>query len=185
MLQQCMLNVIWTLKACMLFMFARMTTGTSHIKWIRAVAVYATIGYIAAQIAFFTACTPFSGYWAVPVSNPQCTTLVHYAIVQATFNLSSDILIIAIPIPMIISLSLPTKQKIGLGLLFGMGTFVVRSSQQLLTSSVNAHPDRRRNSYKGVQPIRHIRYLLHALVHTGSVSRGVCCQPAWHLASDA
>lgn len=155
-LRQCMLNVIWTLKACMLFMFARMTTGTSHIKWIRAVAAYVTIGYIAAQIAFFTACTPFNGYWAVPVSNPQCTTLVHYAIVQATFNLSSDVLIIAIPIPMIISLSLPTKQKIGLGILFSMGTFVVRSTQQPLTLSVNAILDHRRNSYQSFQFIRHI-----------------------------
>src|SRR5690242_6716760 len=120
-----MLNVIWSLKACMLLMFARMTSGTTHIKWIKIVAVYVVIGWVAVQIAFFTACIPFSGYWAVPVSNPQCTTLEHFAIVQATFNLSSDVLIIAVPIPMVISLTLPTKQKIGLGVLFIMGTFVV------------------------------------------------------------
>jgi hypothetical protein len=122
-----MLNVIWTLKACMLFMFARMTVGTTHIKWIRFVAAWVIVGWVAVQIAFFTACRPFNGYWAVPPPNPQCTTLEHFAIVQATFNISSDLLIIAVPIPMIISLSLPTKQKIGLGLLFSMGTFVVRS----------------------------------------------------------
>jgi hypothetical protein len=120
-----MLNVIWVLKACMLLMFARMTLGTTHIKWIRFAAIYVAIGWIAVQIAFFTACRPFNGYWAVPPPDPQCTTLEHYAIVQATFNLSSDVLIIAVPIPMIMSLSLPTKQKIGLGILFSMGTFVV------------------------------------------------------------
>jgi hypothetical protein len=120
-----MLNVIWVLKACMLFMFARMTTGTTHIKWIRFVAAYVALGWIAVEIAFFTACRPFNGYWAVPPPNPQCTTLEHFAIVQATFNISSDLLIIAVPIPMIASLSLPLKQKIGLGLLFSMGTFVV------------------------------------------------------------
>lgn len=109
----------------MLFMFARMTSGTTHIKWIRLLAIYVAVGWIAVQIAFFTACTPFRGYWAVPVSNPQCTTLQHFAIVQASFNLSSDILIIALPIPMVMSLSLPTKQKIGLAILFSMGTFVV------------------------------------------------------------
>lgn len=121
-----MLNVIWVLKACMLLMLARMTTGTSHVKWIKIVAVYVAIGYVAVQITFFTACMPFSGYWAVPVSNPQCTTLQHYAYVQATFNLSSDVLIIAVPIPMVMSLTLPPKQKVGLGMLFSMGTFVVR-----------------------------------------------------------
>lgn len=64
----------------------------------------------------------------MPPPNPQCTTLEHFAIVQATFNISSDILIIAVPIPMVASLTLPLKQKIGLGVLFSMGTFVVRLS---------------------------------------------------------
>jgi hypothetical protein len=123
-----MLNVIWILKACMLFMFARMTLGTTHSKGIKFVGAYVLLGWIAVQIAFFTACRPFSGYWAVPPPNSQCTTLEHYAIVQAAFNLSSDFLIITVPVPMIVSLSLPLKQKIGLGVLFGMGTFVVSSS---------------------------------------------------------
>lgn len=123
--RQCMLNVIWTLKACMLFMFARMTSGTTHMKWLKIVATWVAIGWVSVEIAFFTACRPFSGYWAMPPPNPQCTTLEHFAIVQATFNISSDLLIIAVPIPMVISLKLPTKQKLGLGLLFSMGTFVV------------------------------------------------------------
>ncbi|CAO2656833.1 Nn.00g056360.m01.CDS01 [Neocucurbitaria sp. VM-36] len=123
--EQCMLNVIWLLKACMLFMFARMISGTSYIKWIRIVAAYVIVGWVAVQIAFFTACRPFVGYWGMPPPNPQCTTLEHFAIVQATFNLSSDLLIIAIPIPMVASLSLPLKQKLGLGVLFSMGTFVI------------------------------------------------------------
>jgi hypothetical protein len=123
-----MLNVIWILKACMLFMFTRMTRGTTHMRWIRLVAIWVVAGWVAVQIAFFTACRPFNGYWAVPPPNPQCTTLEHYAIVQAVFNISSDLLIIALPIPLIASLSLPLKQKIGLGLLFSLGTFVVRLS---------------------------------------------------------
>ncbi|KAL5121286.1 hypothetical protein ACEQ8H_000754 [Pleosporales sp. CAS-2024a] len=123
--EQCMLNVIWVLKACMLFMLARMTSGTTHVKWIRFVAAYVAAGWVAVEIAFFTACRPFSGYWAVPPPNPQCTTLQHYAIVNACFNISSDLLIIAVPIPMIVSLSLPNKQKIGLGVLFSMGTFII------------------------------------------------------------
>jgi hypothetical protein len=120
-----MLNVIWTLKACMLFMFARLMTGTAHLRWIKAVALWVVIGWFAVEIAFFTACRPFAGYWAVPPPNPQCTTLKHFAIVQAVFNISSDMLIIVLPIPMVMSLSLPPKQKIVLGLLIGMGTFVV------------------------------------------------------------
>lgn len=72
---KCMLNVIWTLKGCMLFMLARMTSGTTHVKWIRIVGAWVIAGYVAVQIAFFTACRPFVGYWGMPPPNPQCTTL--------------------------------------------------------------------------------------------------------------
>ncbi|KAI1540428.1 hypothetical protein PtrSN002B_008671 [Pyrenophora tritici-repentis] len=123
--EQCMLNVIWSLKACMLFMYARILTGTSNMKWIKLITVWTVSGWVAVEIAFFTACRPFKGYWAVPPPDPQCTTLVHYAIVQATFNLSSDLFIIAVPVPMILSLKLPLKQKIGLGVLFSIGVFVI------------------------------------------------------------
>ena len=135
-------------------MFARMTSGTTHIKWIKLVAVYVAVGWIAVQATFFTACMPFSGYWAVPVSNPQCTTLEHFAIVQATFNLSSDVLIIAVPVPMVMSLTLPTKQKIGLGVLFSMGTFAVRTtSKYLYSQSADKFADHRCNPHQNLQLI--------------------------------
>jgi hypothetical protein len=115
-------------------------TGTANLKWIKAVALWVIIGWLAVEIVFFTACRPFTGYWAVPPPNPQCTTLKHFAIVQAVFNLSSDVLIITLPIPMVVSLFLPTKQKIVLGLLIGMGTFVVSvrslSSRTVFTNTV-------------------------------------------------
>lgn len=120
----------------MLFMLARMTSGTTHIKWIRLVAGWVIAGYVAVQIAFFTSCRPFKGYWGMPPPDPQCTTLEHYAIVQATFNLSSDVFIIAIPIPMLVSLALPLKQKLGLVVLFSMGTFVVSSRPCRTVASV-------------------------------------------------
>lgn len=153
---QCMLNVIWTLKGCMLFMLARMTSGTTYMKWIRIVAAWVVTGYIAVQIAFFTACRPFKGYWGMPPPDPQCTTLEHYAIVQATFNLSSDVFIIAIPLPMLMSLALPLKQKIGLCVLFSMGTFVVSSSScQNVASVANVtHLDPRGNPYQSLQSIK-------------------------------
>lgn len=120
-----MLNVIYTLKACLLIMYFRLTNGTTFKKWVKYLSIYISIGYIATEIAFFTACTPFSGYWAVPPPNPQCTTLQHYAYVQATFNISSDLMMLFIPIPMFISLRLPLKQKIVLCGVFSMGVFVV------------------------------------------------------------
>lgn len=123
-----MLNVIWTIKTCMLFMYARISTGTKQIKWVKYLAIYVALGWVAVQIAFFTTCRPFQGYWGMPPPSPQCATLEHYAMIQAVFNLSSDVCMLLIPMPMLISLNLPLKKKLVLGIVFSMGIFVVRVS---------------------------------------------------------
>ncbi|OMP87667.1 hypothetical protein BK809_0007754, partial [Diplodia seriata] len=123
--EQGMLNVIYTLKVCLLIMYGRLTTGVAQYRLVKFLFIYVAIGWVATEITFFTACRPFSGYWAVPPPNPQCTTLQHYAIVQACFNLSSDIGILIIPIPMITKLNMPLRQRLILGLVFSMGIFVI------------------------------------------------------------
>lgn len=123
-----MLNVIYTLKICLLIMYSRLTTGVAQHRLVNILFVYVAIGWVSTEIAFFTACTPFSGYWAVPPPDSQCATLQHYAIVQACFNLSSDIGILLIPIPMITKLNMPLRQRLILGLVFSMGIFVVSTA---------------------------------------------------------
>ncbi|KAF2277412.1 uncharacterized protein EI97DRAFT_457436 [Westerdykella ornata] len=124
--EQAMLNLIWTLKSSMLFLYARLSASTTHLRYIRALSVYVYLGWLALQITFFTACRPFRGYWSMPPPDPQCATYQTYAIVQAVFNLSSDVAMLAIPVPMLWGLRMPVKQKVGLGVVFGMGLFVVR-----------------------------------------------------------
>jgi Fungal rhodopsin domain len=130
-----MLNVIYTIKCCMLLMYTRLTLGTQIQKMVKYLAVYVLIGWISTEIAFFTACRPFAGYWAMPPPNPQCTTLQHYAIVQACFNISSDTLMLFIPIPLVTKLNMPWKQKGVLLIIFSMGTFVILAA--ILTKVFN------------------------------------------------
>lgn len=120
-----MLNVIYTIKACMLIMYTRLTLGLTAQKLVRYLAIYVAIGWCATEIAFFTACRPFNGYWAMPPPDPQCTTLQNYAIVQCSFNISSDTLMLLIPLPLIKRLSMPWKQKSVLLVIFSMGIFVI------------------------------------------------------------
>jgi hypothetical protein len=110
----------------MLFMYARISSGTTHRRFVKYLSIYVGLGWLAVEIAFFTTCRPFNGYWGMPPPDPQCTTLEHYAMVQAVFNLSSDFCMILIPMPMLVSLKLPLKQKLVLGIVFSMGVFVVR-----------------------------------------------------------
>lgn len=133
--EQAMLNVIYTIKACMLLMYTRLTLGLRDGRMVRWLAAYVATGWFATELAFFTACRPFSGYWALPPPDPQCTTLANYAIVQASFNISSDILMLGIPIPLIVRMKLPWRQKIVLVFIFSLGVFVVIAA--LLTKIFN------------------------------------------------
>lgn len=123
--EQAMLNTIYFIKACMLIMYARLTTGLHQQRMVKAVAIYVACGWVGTELAFFLACRPFHGYWAVPPPDPQCTTLRDFSIVQACFNISSDLLMLAIMLPLLVQVNLPLRQKIVLLAIFSMGTFVI------------------------------------------------------------
>lgn len=130
-----MLNVIYVIKVCMLIMYTRLTLGLKAQNLVKYLAMYVLAGWVATEIAFFTACRPFSGYWAVPPPNPQCTTLYNYAIVQGCFNITSDLCMLFISLPLVTRLYVPWKQKIVLILIFSMGIFVIVAA--LLTKIFN------------------------------------------------
>jgi hypothetical protein len=130
-----MLNVIYLIKLCMLFMYTRLTLGLQVQRMVFYLSIYVGVGWVATEIAFFTACTPFTGYWAMPPPDPQCATLEHYAVIQACFNISSDTLMLLIPLPLITRLAVPWKQKFILLLIFSMGLFVILAA--ILTKIFN------------------------------------------------
>ncbi len=123
--EQAMLNTIYFTKACMLIMYRRLTMGLRQQRTVKAIAVYVALGWVGTELAFFLACRPFNGYWAVPPPNPQCTTLQHYSITQAVFNISSDLMMLGVMLPLLVQANLPTKQKVALLAIFSMGSFVI------------------------------------------------------------
>src|SRR5215471_1601825 len=96
-----MLNVIYCIKVCMLIMYTRLTLGLTAQRLVKYLATYVAAGWVGTEIAFFTACRPFPGYWAMPPPDPQCTTLYNYAIVQGCFNITSDFLMLFISLPLV------------------------------------------------------------------------------------
>ncbi|KAI9665640.1 MAG: hypothetical protein M1821_003573 [Bathelium mastoideum] len=70
-------------------------------------------------------CRPFSWYWAVPTPNPQCSAAIHHLITNAVFNISSDVLTLALALQMFVRSKLPLKRKLVLCGIFGLGIFVI------------------------------------------------------------
>jgi hypothetical protein len=103
---------------------------------VKVLAGYVFIGFISTEIAMFTLCMPYNQYWAVPTYDlDQCSFYRKYSIVQAVFNISSDSFMLAVPLPLLIRSRLPTKQKVAMVIIFGMGLFVVCSPGQIFEQS--------------------------------------------------
>jgi hypothetical protein len=96
------------------------------IKALRILLVYIILGFITIEVCyFFVLCRPFSQYWAMPVSNPQCATYAHYSIIQMVFNISSDAALILIPCYMFYISRLSNKRKSLLSVIFSLAFFTI------------------------------------------------------------
>jgi len=103
-----------------------MTRGTTYNILVKVVIAYCVLGLLVIELTYFFAlCRPFSQYWAVPVKNPQCANYYYYCIIQMVFNISSDILMLFIPLPFIINSKVPSVKRAMLIGIFSLGIFVI------------------------------------------------------------
>ncbi|KAK5102372.1 hypothetical protein LTR70_000157 [Exophiala xenobiotica] len=123
--EHAMLLTIWSMKAAMLVLYARVTQGLMQRKILNGVIAWVVLSFVGDELALFTICRPLSQYWAVPVSNQQCASYQYYQIVNAVFNISTDVLLLAIGLPPVLKARLSIQQKLILAVVFGMGSFVI------------------------------------------------------------
>jgi hypothetical protein len=126
LVEQCECAVQWGTKACLLLLYWRLTQNlTQHIV-VKAVAAYVAVTYIVMETLYFGYwCRPFHDYWQTPTKNTQCTTALHHLITNFSFNLSSDLLIMSIPLPLLLKAKMDLKRKLLLVLPFSMGLFTI------------------------------------------------------------
>jgi hypothetical protein len=69
--EHAMLITIWSMKAAMLALYARITSGTNVVqrRLLKGVAVWVGLAFIGDELALFLICRPVSQYWAVPAAN--------------------------------------------------------------------------------------------------------------------
>ena len=124
--EQCQCVTIWLAKACVLILYLRLTTMRREHIVIQVLFGYVIISFVVMDILYFGVwCRPFSNYWAVPTPNPQCDAATHHLITNAVFNLTSDILMLVIGLPLFLRLKLPLRKKIPVVCVFSLGIFTV------------------------------------------------------------
>lgn len=120
---------IWLVKACLLLMYSRLTMNLKQRVAVKAVAIYAIVGFVVMEILYLAVwCRPFNQYWAVPPNNVQCSAATNHLITNLVLNISSDIMIMLIPMPILLQSSLPLKKKLILSAIFLLGCFTILSA---------------------------------------------------------
>jgi len=92
--------------------------------------VWATLAVVVlALFVFFillwTQCIPISSYWNLFASNRDCLPEGPPLMAQIVVNVVTDFIIYVLPMPTLFHLSLPSSQRIGLMILFGVGCVIV------------------------------------------------------------
>ncbi|TVY15631.1 hypothetical protein LARI1_G006278 [Lachnellula arida] len=124
--EQSMIMTIWGCKICLLLMYRNLTFGLKQRWAVKGVGAYVVVNWVIMESLYFGVwCRPFAQYWAVPVANIQCSAATHHLIVNAVFNITSDVMMLCIPLPLLVNSKLPRTKKLILCVLFSLGTFVI------------------------------------------------------------
>ncbi|KAL8919463.1 MAG: hypothetical protein Q9208_006748 [Pyrenodesmia sp. 3 TL-2023] len=102
--------------------------GLKQLKIVNYVTIFVVLGFVGVQIALFTTCRPFSGYWSVPPINTQCWSYFNYQVIEGCFNITADIALLFVGLPLLFKARVPLKQKLILMTIFGMGIFVITAA---------------------------------------------------------
>jgi hypothetical protein len=102
------------------------------------VAIWITMGIVVAYsimawFTFFLQCNPMAAYWDAsldpdPINDPKCypiTLFIKFGLINTSFNIATDILFAAYPIPIILGLQMKRRTKMYLVLVLSLGYFAV------------------------------------------------------------
>ncbi|KAJ3556283.1 hypothetical protein NPX13_g10169 [Xylaria arbuscula] len=125
--EQMQIATTWLVKACLLIMYSRLT-GFNKIQalGVKLVACYVAFSFVLMEILYLGVwCRPFNQYWAVPPKSTQCSAATNHLITNAVLNISSDVFILLIPLPIFAQINIAMRKKIVLIGVFALGSFTV------------------------------------------------------------
>ncbi|KAI0545784.1 hypothetical protein F4679DRAFT_588113 [Xylaria curta] len=122
------ISFIWTLKLNMLFLFQRVVRGLWVERFIKPTMILVVATYLGIIIALFGACRPYHRMWTIyPDQGPYCQpqSVLNMAL-PLSFNLLTDLIIAAIPSPVILKAhNVSVLKRICLFILFGAVSFIM------------------------------------------------------------
>lgn len=70
---------------------------------------------------FIAACNPVEASWDPLLHEEKCWPWMYHSLAALTLNVLLDVTIVVMPIPVVWSIQMPTKKKIGVTAMFSIG----------------------------------------------------------------
>ncbi|KAI5457058.1 hypothetical protein BGZ63DRAFT_417410 [Mariannaea sp. PMI_226] len=117
---------IWALKGCMLCLYNRLTFGLTQQLFVKWTGLACVLAYLAVMAAIWGHCMPVQKNWqVVPYPGDNCTLAVANFITIVVMNVTTDVIILSIPLPLLWTVRITTGRKVATGVLLCSGVFTI------------------------------------------------------------
>ncbi|KAK2841576.1 hypothetical protein FQN49_006122 [Arthroderma sp. PD_2] len=114
-------------KLSLLYFTHKITRGLNSrtLRWsILVTAVIVTLEMVVFCIVAVCTCSPVSAYWTLSTKPQDCIDEAAHLLAGGILNTLTDLCVVIIPLPTVLALRLPTRQRVMLATLFGAGFIV-------------------------------------------------------------
>ncbi|GJN70162.1 srpk [Purpureocillium lilacinum] len=119
-------SLIWALKGCMLCFYNRITLGLTQQKFVKWTGLACFFAYAGVMGAIWGHCTPVHKNWqVVPYPGDKCTLAVANYLTLVVLNVTTDFVILSIPIPLLWKVKITLGRKLAIGVLLCSGVFII------------------------------------------------------------
>ncbi|KAN0102694.1 hypothetical protein V8E51_011007 [Hyaloscypha variabilis] len=120
------MSYLWALKGCLLiYCYLRLPLRTKEILRIKIVAGTLVGSWIACMISFFSECEPTRLYWQITNNPPLCARAIGAVITTEATNILTDLILMAIPLPILLRPIPPRQELIRLCALYAGGILLI------------------------------------------------------------
>ncbi|CAI6338866.1 unnamed protein product [Periconia digitata] len=119
-------TLIWCLKACMLFFYCRLTFNLQQKRLVKITGAICVAAYLATITVFLTHCHPLPRLWQVyPYPGDDCALNISKYLALVVTNVTTDLMILYIPLPLLWTVQIPLRRKILFGFWLCTGVFIM------------------------------------------------------------
>lgn len=113
--------VMGSIKISILLLYSRLFQVRSAVRWcIVSTIIYIILYTLIGDLVTILACKPLDFLWN-GLPHGKCLNVSAVGIALASLQITADVFVLAIPIPVVCMMQLPRKQKIGVIITFGAG----------------------------------------------------------------